>query len=269
MIFRSAKEVLTEIWQNRTRMLRIVWYDIKIENRSLYLGTFWKILSPLIQLGTFWFVFGIGIRGGAPIDGYPFLVWLVAGLVPWFFINRSITTGAMSISSKAGMVFKIKFPIATIPVGSIIHRLYDHIVMMGILIVIFLAHGIFPSIYWLNLLYYLLFLFVFLSALAMVVSVLVQLAKDFGKLITSLLQLVFFLTPIIWQIDNVPDWAQSVLFVNPVLYVVDGYRHALLFQISFFERPQLMVFFWGVTLVLLLIGCYLQRKYATRFVDWM
>lgn len=269
MIISSTKEVLSEIWKNRARMLRIAWYDIKIENRSLYLGAFWKILAPLIQLGTFWFVFGIGIRGGEPVDGIPFLVWLLSGLVPWFFINRGILTGAMSISGKASMIFKIKYPTSTVPIGAIVMTVYDNLIMLGIMSIIFAFHGIFPNLHWLNLIYYNIFTFILLSSLALVASVIVQLARDFGRLITSLLQLLFFMTPILWQENNIPDWARPFFILNPVRYVVTGYRHALLYQGNFFERPTLILFFWGIVLAILLIGCWLQKKYSTRFVDWM
>ena len=269
MIFRYLKEVITQVWQNRVRMLRIVWFDIKIENRNLYLGTLWKIIAPLIQLGIFWFAFGIGIRGGAPIDGIPFLAWLLAGLVPWSFISRGITSGATSISSKAGVIFKIKYPVATIPIGTILMTLYDNLIMLGIMTIIYLLHGIFPSLYWLNLVYYNIFIFAFLASLALVTSVIVQLAKDFGRLISSLLQLLMFFTPIFWQEGYIPEWARPVFAMNPVRYVVNGYRRALLFQGNFYERPLPMAFFWGMTLGLLILGCQLQRKYATRLIDWM
>lgn len=269
MILRSTRETLNEMWTNRARMMRIVRFDIKIENRSFYLGTLWKIIAPLIQLGTFWFVFGIGIRGGSPIDGFPFLVWLLTGLVPWFFISRGITTGAMSISNKASMIFKIKYPVSTVPIGAIIICLYDSFVMLGIMLIIFLAHGITPTIYWLNIVYYMIFSFFLLAALAMVTSVVVQLAKDFGRLITSLLQLLFFLTPILWQEGNVPEWARPLFIMNPVRYIVTGYRYALLYERHFFERPLLIISFCIMVMVIFMFGCFLQRKYATRFVDWM
>ena len=269
MAFSSLGEVINEIWQNRMRMLRVVWFDIKIENRSLYLGTLWKIISPLILLGIFWFVFGIGIRGGAPVDDFPFILWLLSGLVPWFFVRSGIIGGAMSISSKAAMIFKIKYPVVTVPVGAIIINLYDHLIMLVILVVIFVFNGIFPNLYWLNLVYYSIFIFVFLSSFALVTSVVVQLARDFGRLITSLMQLLFFLTPILWQESNIPQWARPFFIINPVRYVVSGYRYALLYQANFWERPLLIVSFWSMTIVILLLGCWLQKKYSTRFVDWM
>jgi len=269
MILRSTAEVLSEIWVNRVRMLRIIRYDIKIENRNFYLGTLWKIITPLIQLGTFWLVFGIGIRGGAPVHDHPFLIWMLAGLVPWLFFSRGISTGAMSITAKAGMIFKIKYPVSTVPVSAVIICIYDGLIMIGIMVVIFAFHGVFPNLYWLNILYYLAFIFAFLSSLALVMSVIVQLARDFGHLINSLLQMLFFLTPILWLEDNVPAWARPIFVANPVRYVVNGFRYALLYQESFYVRPLLVAFFWGMTLCVLMLGCYLQKKYSTRFVDWM
>ena len=269
MILSPTKEILSEIWMHRVRMLRVAWFDIKIENRNLYLGALWKIISPLIQLGAFWLVFGIGIRGGAPVDGVPFFIWMLAGFVPWILISQGITSGANSITSKANMIFKIKYPIPIVPVGAILRCLFDFMFMLAIMTVIYLFHGMRPVLYWLNLIYYIFFIFVFLTSLAMVLSVVVRLAKDFGKLINSLLRMLFFLTPILWQERNIPTWARPLFMANPVRYVVTGFRYSLLFQSNFYNRPLLIAFFWGVTIILLLLGCYLQKKYATRFVDWM
>ena len=262
-------EVINEIWQNRHRMLRVVWYDIKIENRSFYLGTVWKVLTPFIQVGTFWLIFGLGIRGGAPIDGYPFLVWLLAGIIPWFFISRGITSGSTSINSKAGIVFKIKYPISTVPCGAILHCLYEHLILVAILVVVLLFHGVYPSVYWLNLLYYIPFTFLFLVSIAMVTSVIVRLAPDFGRLISSLMQTLFFLTPILWQETYLPPWVLRVFSANPVLYIVMGFRGSLLHQENFFDFPWRIAFFLPMTIVVLIVGCWMQRKYAHRFVDWM
>ena len=264
----SLISVVCEIWKNRYRMLRVVWYDIKIENRSLYLGTLWKVLVPFIQIGTFWLVFGMGIRGGAPVDGFPFFVWLLAGLVPWFFINRGITSGSTSINNKAGLIFKIKYPIATVPVGTIIHCLYDHAILLVILIALYIVNGLYPTLYWLNLIYYILFTFAFLVSISMVLSVVVRLTPDVGRLIASLMQLLFFLTPIIWQDIYMPDWLLRIFALNPVRYVVMGFRNSLLFQQNFFEYPIRALLFWLATFVIFVFGCWLQKKFSHRFVDW-
>ena len=250
-------------------MLRVTLYDIKIENRSLYLGTLWKVLTPLIQIGTYWFVFGIGLRRGAPVDGYPFLVWLLGGMIPWFFFSRSITTGAMSIRSKSAMVFKVKYPIPTIPIGNTIKCLYDHVIMIGIMTVIFLFHGVTPNLYWLNLLYYLFFAFIFLACLSLTLSITVMLAQDLGNLINSLMQLLFFLTPIFWKPDGLSPSAQRLFSLNPAFYIVNGFRDSLLYRVNFFSHPLRMIIFWTMTLILFFAGCSIQKRYGKRIIDWL
>ena len=262
-------DVIIEIWKNRYRMLRVVWYDIKIENRSLYLGTLWKVLTPFLEIGTFWLVFGLGIRGGAPVDGFPFFIWLLAGITPWFFINRAISNGASSINSKGGIIFKIKYPIPTVPVGSVLHGLYDHVILLAIMFVIFMFYGILPSLHWLNLLYYILYAFVFIAAVTMILSVVVRLAHDFSRLIPPILRMVFFLTPILWQDTYMPEWVLRIFAFNPVRYIVMGFRGSLLYGYNFFDHPLRIAFFWPATLTLLVLACWLQKKFSRRFADWM
>ena len=269
MIFQSLNDVLGEIWQNRTRMLRVAWFDIQIENRKFYLGVLWKVISPLIQLSIFWFVFGIGIRGGAPVGEHPFFIWLLAGMVPWFYFNKGISLGASSINRKQAIIFKIKYPLPTIPVGAIVTCVFDHIIMLVLLIILYFINGIYPTLYWLNLLYYTAFAFIFLCAVSLVLSVVMQLVKDTTRVLESLLRLLFFLTPILWQEYNIPEWARMISSLNPIRYVVVGFRGSLLYGINFFERPLQMAIFWSMTAFILFLGCYLQKKCSKRFVDWM
>ena len=250
-------------------MLRIVSFDVKIENRDFYLGTAWRVLTPLIRIAVFWLVFGLGIRGGAPVDGFPFLVWLLAGLIPWFFINSAISQGASSIRAKAGLILKVKYPISTVPVASVIKSIYEHGIMLVIMAAVFLVHGIRPSLHWLNLVYYMVFSFVFLVSLTMVFSVLVMLAQDLANLINSLLNMLFFLTPILWTDDGLPGGVRRILALNPVRYIVVGFRDSLLYKSDFFMDIQSILFFWAQALCLLLAGCWMQKKYSRRFIDWM
>jgi teichoic acid transport system permease protein len=268
-MFTSIQVISGEIWKNRARMMRVIGYDIKIENRGFYLGTLWKIITPLIQISVYWFVFGIGIRGGSPIDGYPFLIWMLAGLVPWFFMRSAISMGAKSILAKSGMLFKIKYPLATVPVGSVLMCMYDHVIMLGIATIVFAIYGIFPNLYWLNILYYIVFAGVFFASLAMILSVIVMLAQDFQNLINSMLLALFFLTPIVWQDNNLPAWVRFILSLNPILYVVNGFRDSIIYQVNFYEHPKRILFFWCVALILFSLGCTMQKKFSNRFIDWM
>lgn len=268
-IIASIKEVVREIWSNKQRMTRIALFDYKLLNKDSYLGQIWNILNPLIQIGTYWFVFGIGIRSGAPVKGHPFLIWMLCGLIPWFFVSTCITTGASSIYSKARLMLTLKYPISTMPLSTILVSFYQHIAVLGILVLLLFVHGYFPNLYWLNLMYYFIFEIAFLVSLAMVTSVLTMIARDFQKLINSLIRLLFYITPILWTIDNLSYTMQRILQLNPVLYIVNGFRDSLLYQTNFWEHLDKMAFFWVMTLALFTTGCVLQRKFKDQFIDML
>ncbi|MCI8441094.1 MAG: ABC transporter permease [Provencibacterium sp.] len=266
---KDIQRVLMEIWTNRARMFRLALYDYQVSNKDSYLGMLWSILNPLIQILTYWFVFGLGIRSGRPVDGHPFLPWMLCGLIPWFFINSALVQGAASIYMKSSTVLRLRFPVATIPMGSVLVAFFNHAVTLGILLVMLLCFGYFPNFYWLNLLYYLFFELVLFTLLAMVTSVLTMIARDFQKLINSLIRLLFYLTPILWTVDRLPAWAQFILKLNPVLYIVDGFRDSLLYQIPFYHHMKRLLFFWCINVGLLVLGCSLQRKYRNKFIDML
>ena len=261
--------ILKEIWCNRMRMLRISWYDYNLVNKDSYLGMLWSFINPLIQIGTFWLVFGIGIRGNAPVEGHSFLPWMLCGLIPWFFFNACIVNGASSIYSKSGTVLKLKYPVSTIPVGSVFVGFYNHIVLLLIFAGILFLYGYFPNLYWLNLLYYMTYEIVFLVCFSLVTSVLTMIARDFQKLLNSVIRLWFYLTPIFWSMGNMPEWMQSILKLNPALYIVNGYRDSILYQQMFYARTDEMFFFWGINILLLVLGCNLQMKFRNKFIDML
>ncbi|MBQ9988950.1 MAG: ABC transporter permease [Clostridia bacterium] len=265
----NTAAVIKEIFHHRKRMARIARYDYNMANKDTYLGKLWSVLYPLIQIGTYWFVFGIGLRQGAPVNGHPYLLWMLSGLIPWFFINAGIVKGAASIYAKANTALRLRYPLSTIPAGSILEALFDQFVSLGILIVTLFAFGYFPTLYWLNMVYYLIAMYVFLTAVALISATLTMIARDFQKLINSMIRLLFFVTPILWTMDGLSPALQSVMKLNPILYLVDGVRGSFLFQTPFYAEPLRMLLFWGVTLVLLVLGCNMLQRFKARFLDML
>lgn len=266
-LFHKVQYILTEICSNFPMLCRIARYDYKLLNKDSYLGKLWSILTPLIQIAIYWLVFGLGIRSGNEVDGHPFLLWMLCGLVPWFFINHSITKGASSIYSKANTVTRMKYPISTVPIGVIVTGWMEHIMVLAILFITLLFHGYYPTLYYLNLLYYIAYNFLFLCSLSLITSVLTMLARDFEKLLSSIVRLLFYLTPILWSMDKMPPIYQSILKFNPILYVISGFRESILYQVNFWEHPAKIIFFWILNFVMFVAGCDLQYKYRKKFND--
>lgn len=267
--FINTATVLKEILINLKRIYRLSRYDYLLKNKDSYLGKVWDLLTPLIKIGTFWFVFGIGIRNGRDVDGIPFVVWMLCGLIPWFFFSGCLVHGANSIYSRANTVLKIKYPISTIPIEEIFVQFYEHSVVLIILFVTLFYYGFFPNMYWLNLLYYVLYEVFFLSAFSMLSSALTMVARDFQKMLGSVIQLWFYITPILWSMENLPLFVQKILKLNPALYIVEGFRDSLIYDRSFIEHPYRLFFMWVLNTVLLIVGANVQVRFRDRFSDML
>lgn len=266
-LYRNVIKIISEIYVNFKRMVRLSLYDYNLANKDSYLGKIWSVLNPLIQIATYWFVFGVGVRSNKPIDGYAFLPWMLCGLIPWFFFSQSIVGGASSIYAKSGTVLKLKYPVSTIPVGSVLVGFYNHLVVLGILVFMLICFGYYPNLYWLNIIYYFIFEFIFLSSFAMITSVFTMIARDFQKLLSSIIRFWFYMTPILWNMDNLPNLAQEILKLNPALYIVTGFRDSFLYGNMFYIHTGQMLFFWALNLVLVVVGCNLQIKFRDKFID--
>ena len=75
------------------------------------------------------------------------------------------------------------------------------------------------------------------------------------------------MTPILWNMDNLPNLAQEILKLNPALYIVTGFRDSFLYGNMFYIHTGQMLFFWALNLVLVVVGCNLQIKFRDKFID--
>ena len=180
-LIKNVIYVSRENWHHRKRMFRLAVYDFKLINQDSRLGILWGLLNPLIQIMTYWLVFGLGIRKGSPVSGHSYLIWMLCGLIPWFFISEAILQGAKSVYTKSSTVLRLKYPVSTLPTGSIVTRLFTHLVLVILLTVTVIIYGYKPTFAWLNILYYIIAEFIFLTAFSMVTSVLTMIARDFYK----------------------------------------------------------------------------------------
>ena len=107
-------QIIKEQFLNLGLIFQLAIYDIKGKYSQHYLGILWQFINPLIQISIYWLIFGLGFRKGHPVDDVPYYLWLVVGLIPWFFITPSILQGSNSIYSRVNLVSKMKFPSAPI-----------------------------------------------------------------------------------------------------------------------------------------------------------
>lgn len=258
-------------------ILRLAAYETKSKYQMNYLGVLWQFLNPLIQMLAYWFVFGIGIRKSSEmitgVGEVPFIIWMLAGLIPWFFISPTILDGSNSVYKRINMVAKMNFPISSLPSVAIAANLFSYFVMMAIYVIVLLAFGIYPNLQWLEYIYYLFCMIVFMFAFSLFNSTISVLVRDYQFLLQSVTRLLFFLLPIFWDIstqlgDKHPALL-NVIKLNPLFYIIDGFRNSFFDGSWFFEDITYTLYFWAFTLLLLTVGSVLHTKFRDRFVDFL
>lgn len=250
-------------------IFRLAIYEVKSKYQMHYLGILWQLINPLIQVGVYWFVFGVGLRQGTPVRDIPFIVYLLLGLIPWFFISSSITQGSNSIYSKVNLVSKMKFPVSILPSISIVSNAFNFVVMLVILQIILSLYGINSGIYLYQLPYYLICMFVFIFAFTLFSSTVSALIRDYQLIIQALMRMLFFLTPIFWSLDSFPKEYHRIIELNPFTYIISGFRDTFLGTEWFYEDWVYMFYFWSLTLVILFVGSILHNNFKNKFVDYL
>ncbi|ASA55897.1 ABC transporter permease [Vibrio gazogenes] len=257
---------LKEVYKNKNIIIDLAKNDFKSRYMENYLGILWAFVQPACLIAIFWFVFQIGFKSVA-IDDFPFILWLAAAMIPWFFIAECLQSASQSIIGSAFLVKKIVFKTSLLPIIKIISALIIHMFFLVIVLGMFLLYGYEPNIYWLQLIYYLICSIAIMVAISWITSSVVVFFRDLGQIIAMVIQFGFWLTPIFWNLQTVPEKYQFIIKFNPFYYLVEGYRDSLIYHTWFWEHPALSAYFWGLTIIISIVGFITFRKLRPHFAD--
>ena len=256
---------------------RLSVYEMKSTNHNTYLGILWEIISPMIQIAIYWFVFGYGIfstsgRAEVDLDGelIPYFPWMLSGMVLWFFVNPAIIQGSKSVYSRIKMISKMSFPMSVVPTFVIFAKLYQHLMLLAVVLLIFQFLGFSINIYYLQLPYVIIATIIFLVALSLITSTIATIIRDFQMLLQAVVRVLIYLSPFLWPPYHLPETIQTLMRLNPIFYLAEGYRASIL-GLSWYpiEHWEYTLYFWGITLILLFFGSVLHVKFRDRFVDFL
>lgn len=254
------------LWDNRRLITNLAKNDFKTKYAGSYLGITWAFIQPIITVLIYWFVFQIGFRT-PPVGEFPYLLWLVAGLIPWFVFSDAISNAAYSLIEYNYLVKKVVFKISILPIVKVISAFFVHVFFIGFGIMLFLIYGYTPDIYTLQIIYYAFCLFFIILGMSYATSSIIIFFKDLSQIINIILQVVMWMTPILWNQTILASNLQWIFKLNPIFYIVQGYRDCFIDKVWFWERTGITIYFWIVSIAIFVIGSTVFKKLKVHFAD--
>ena len=184
-------------------------------------------------MACFWFGFGIDDK----VDGVPFVMWLTVGIIPWSFITDALYNGAEAITSYDYLVKKIMFKIELLPIIKILSSLFIHSVFLLLLFILGCIYADSSIYYLIQVFYYLFCAVILVLGLTLIISSINVFVRDVSKLLNILIQIGFWLTPVFWNAALMPQKYKWIIKLNPIFYIINGYRDSIIHQIGFWQRP--------------------------------
>ena len=263
----------SELYQNRRLIWKLAKNDFKTRFAGSYLGIVWAFVQPVVTILVYWIVFEKGLNAKAEMlaDGTeaPYVLWLTAGLVPWFYFSEALSNGTTALLEYNYLVKKVVFKISILPIIKIIAATFIHGFFVLFMLLLYMAHGFFPDAYTLQLLYYSFCLFIFVLGISYATCAVVIFFRDLTHMIAIVLQVGMWATPILWALDRVPQQYQILFKLNPMFYIVNGYRIAMLEKTWFWEDFYSTMFFWIITAVIFGIGALIFKRLKIHFADML
>jgi len=254
---------LAELWRFRELLYFLVWRDVKVRYKQTVLGAGWAVLQP--ALTTLMFTIFFGKLGGmaGKVSG-PYALYVYVAMQPWIFFANAVTMAANSLVGSSHLISKVYFPRLLVPLAAIGAGLIDFTVGFALTVVLMIVYQVQPSPEILLVPLLLFVTMVIAAGAGILLAALIVAYRDFRYVVTFLVQLWFFATPVAYPLDIVPAKWKLLYSLNPMVGVVAGFRSAIL-GTDFPTQAFAVSLLSG--LVLLTIGVRYFLRVERRFAD--
>lgn len=254
---------LGELYSYRNMILKMVKRDVRGRYKGSVLGFFWNLILPLVQIFVYVMIFTVIFDTG--VENYS--VYLISGISIWFWFSESLSEGSGAIVSNADMVKKIFFPREVLIISTVLSKMVNFLIMLGIffVVILLLGHGI--SINALLFLPIIIIIsFFFILGLCLFLSSVNVYLRDVKYLTDALLMIVLWLTPVLYissNIDNSFVW--FILQANPMTYFVSVFHDILYWKTEPIISTMIICLF--LSIASMVVGLFVFRKLEKDFSE--
>ena len=235
--------------------------DIRGKYKGSFLGVLWSFINPLLSVVVYAIVFHYIMRFN--IDHY--LIYLISGIIPWTFFTNSVTAGLNSVLFNADIIKKVYFPRAILPISAVTSCLVNFSISCVIVILFALFSGVGVSFYLLLIPLIAVIQYIFTLGIAFIISAVEIYVRDIEHIITFLISMLFYVTPILYTPSYVPDKFAWILKLNPLAYIIEAY-HSVIYYKTLPNLGDLGIVF-GISMVVLFLGYKVFDKLQRGFAE--
>ncbi len=218
--------VFKELYKYRELLKSNTKKEVRGKYKHSFLGVLWSFLNPLLQIMVYAIVFPLILRNKQE----HYLVFLCCGLIPWNFFSISINRAAGTMLENGNIIKKVYFPREILPISIVSSEAINFLISTLIILAFVIFDGISLTAY---LIYYPLILvvqYILILAISLIISAVTVYIRDLQHLISVILQLFFYATPIVYAANTIPQEYAWILQYNPMTYIINGYRDIFLNQ---------------------------------------
>lgn len=254
---------VASMWHGDYRFLlkRLVLKDFTVRYRNMSLGVFWSLLNPLVMMGILTFVFGTVFKHSTP----NFPLFVLCGLVPFNFFVVATNMGTTSLLDNAGLVKRVPVPLNVVPISTVISACIHFGIQVALLLSFALISGFTVTRYWLWLPVIFGLEILFVCGLVLITSSITVYVRDTRYLVESANSVLFWLVPIFYPLDIIPQQFRNVYQYNPMAAVVLAVQHIIMQMKS---PPETLL--WklpAVSLAVFVVGYLFFSRLKSRFFE--
>lgn len=249
---------LRELYQYRALLWSLTQRELKARYRGSVLGFLWTFLNPTLQMAVYSLMFGVILQQDIP--HYPYFIFI--GMLPWIYFSSSVLSGASAISDRRDLLTKVRFPAQVLPATVVMTNLINYLLSLPLMVGLGLLSGATPTWHAIFFVPIVLVQTLFTIAVTYVLSALNVAFRDLQHIVTNLITLAFFATPILWPITRVnSDLVRKLLtYGNPMAAMSTAYRDIFYVHQIPNWRPLVAVALLSLALLWVASGIFERRR---------
>ena len=253
---------LYDLWTHRELFCILAWRDVKVRYKQTALGAAWAVLQPLLSMIVFTVLFGR--LAHVPSDGEPYAIFSYAGLLPWNFFTNALTSSSNSLVSSSNLITKVYFPRLLVPTAAVAASLVDIAIAGAMLLLIMPIYGVRFHASLLMLIPLAVLTALAAAGFGIWASALNVKYRDIRYALPFAIQILMFLTPVIYPVSFLPARWRWVLRLNPLSGIIEGFRSAVFGHAFNWSGLAISVV---IVLALLAIAAWIFRRMENEFAD--